>query len=230
MRTTALSHRCGTITPMPQEDAPETPAERGQFTRAIEVVLDPSPSQQRWLRSYAGSLRAAFNWAIAEVRDNLQIRRDERARGVAEEALTPALSWSRASLASRWRQVRDEVHPWHRDVSIHAFRTGLDNAALALKNFSESHSGKRRGAKVAFPRSKTRHSRQSVTFVELADGVDHRHWINPASRSHVRLMLPQRAAEGTWERRHTRPRAEQTPGRDRRSELAWIHTHQPDAV
>jgi transposase len=71
------------------------------------------------------------------------------------------------------------VHPWHRDVSIHAFRTGLDNAALALKNFSESQSGKRRGRRVGFPRFKNRHSRQAVTFVELADGVDHRHWINP---------------------------------------------------
>jgi DNA-binding NarL/FixJ family response regulator len=38
----------------------------------IEVVLDPSPSQERWLRSYVGSMRAAYNWALAEVRDNLR--------------------------------------------------------------------------------------------------------------------------------------------------------------
>jgi putative transposase len=43
-------------------------------------------------------------------------------------------------------------------------------------------------------------------------------------------MLPQRAGDGTWERRHTRPKSQQPAGRDRRGELAWIHTHQSDAV
>ena len=205
-------------------------AERGHITRAIEVVLDPSPSQERLLRSYVGSMPAGYNWALVEVRNNLNVRRAERDRGVPEGELTPALSWTRASLMARWRQVRDEVHPWHRDVSIHAFRTGIDNAALALKNFSESRNGKRRGRKVGFPRFKDRNSRKAVTFVELADGVDHRRWIDPNSREHVRLMLPRRAGDGTWERRHTRPRSGQQPGRDRRSELAWLHIHQPEAV
>jgi putative transposase len=177
-----------------------------------------------------GSMRAAYNWALEQVASNLKVRAGERAREVPESELTRAMSWSRESLTSAWRAVRDEVHPWHRDVSIHAFRTGLDNAAASLRNFSESRSGKRRGRKVGFPRFKNRHSRQAVTFVELADGVDHRHWINPASRAHVRLMLPRRAGDGTWERRHTRPRSEQAAGRDRRGELAWIHTHQPDVV
>ncbi len=205
-------------------------ADGGHVTRAVEVTLDPSPSQERWLRSYVGSMRVAYNWALEQVADNLHVRRDERARGVPEGELTPALSWSRASLTAAWREVRDEVHPWHRDVSVHAFRTGLDNAALALKNFSESRTGKRRGAKVGFPRFKNRHCRQAVTFVEFADGVDHRHWINPDTRTHVRLMLPRRAGEGTWERHHTRPRSQQAAGRDRRSEVAWLHTHQPDVV
>ncbi len=199
----------GQLLVMNPDTVPVEAAERGHVTRAIEVVLDPSPSQERLLRSYSGSMRAGYNWAIAAVRDNLNVRRDERDRGVPEDELTPALSWSRASLVSRWREVPDETHPWHRDVSIHAFRTGLDNAALALKNFSDSRSGKRRGAKVGFPRFKDRHSRQAVTFVELAAGVDHRHWVNPGTRAHVRLMLPRRAGNDTWERRHTRPKAEQ---------------------
>ena len=205
-------------------------AERGHVTRAIEVVLDPSPAQERWLRSYVGSMRAGYNWTIEQVASNLAVRRDERARGVPEDELTPALSWSRESLIALWRQEREEVHPWWRDVSIHAFRTGIDNAARALRNYSDSRSGKRRGRKVGFPTFKNRHSRQAVTFVELAEGVDHRHWIRPDTRAHVRLMLPQRAGDGSWERRHTRPRSEQEPGRDRRSELAWLHTHQPETV
>ncbi|MGH3443278.1 MAG: RNA-guided endonuclease TnpB family protein [Nitriliruptorales bacterium] len=210
------------------EPTREDQADGGYTTRAVEVALDPSPSQERWLRSYAGSMRVAYNWAIEQASTNVAVRSDERERGIPEDALTPALSWSRESLHAAWREVRDEVHPWWRDVTIHAFRTGLDNAAQALKNFSESRSGKRRGPKIGFPRWKKRHSRQAVTFVEL--NVDHRHWINPDSHAHVRLMLPRRASDGTWERRHTRPKAEQVAGRNRRSELAWIHTHQPDVV
>ena len=204
--------------------------EGGRVTRAVEIVLNPSPSQARWLRSYVGSMRAAYNWALERAGANLQTRRDERERSIPEDALTPALSWSKESLHSAWRKVRDETHPWHRDVSIHAFRTGLDNAALALKNFSDSRSGKRRGPKVGFPRFKDRHSGQAVTFIELAAHVDHQHWINPDTQVHVRLMLPRRAGDGTWERRHTRPKSQQAKDRDRRSEVAWLHTHQPDIV
>ncbi|MGH3443349.1 MAG: RNA-guided endonuclease TnpB family protein [Nitriliruptorales bacterium] len=215
---------------MSEHTITERAADDGRVTRAVRVVLDPSPSQQRWLVSYAGSARAAYNWAVAQASDNLAVRAQERERGVPEDQLTPALSWSAHAVTARWRAVRDVVHPWHRDVSIHAFRTGLDNAAAALKNFVESRSGKRRGRRVGFPRFKKKGAPGSIRFIELADGVDHRHWINPATRSHVRLMLPQRAGDGTWERRHTRPTAQQAPGRDRRSEVAWLHTHQPDAV
>ena len=35
--------------------------ERGHVTRAIEVTLDPSATQERWLRSYVGSMRVAYN-------------------------------------------------------------------------------------------------------------------------------------------------------------------------
>lgn len=198
-----MSHRCGTVRVMIPDIDQQQVAGRGHITRAIEMVLDPSPSQERWLRSYIGSMRAAYNWVLEQVAANLTVRRHERARGVPEDELTPALSWSRESLEALWRSARDEVHPWHRDVSIHAFRTGIGNAALALKNYSESRSGKRRGRKVGFPRFKNRHSRQAVTFVELAKGVDHRHWIRPDTHTHVRLMLPQRAGDDTWERRHT---------------------------
>ncbi len=210
--------------------ATDESAERAYVTRAIEVTLDPSLSQRRWLRSYAGSMRSAYNWVLDEVSTNLATRKAEREAGVAEDDLTPALSWSAYSLMTHWRATRDETHPWYEEVSTHAFRTGIENAATALKNFSESQSGKRRGRPVGFPRFKNRHSRQSIRFVEMAEGVDHHHWINEDTRRHVRLMLPRRAPDGTWERRHTRPKSQQSRGRDRRNEIAWIRAHQGDAV
>jgi len=68
-------------------------AGRGPVIRAIEVVVDPSPSQQRWLRSYAGSLRAAYNWALAEVRDNLAVREPSSHCGNGSTGAPPA-TWS----------------------------------------------------------------------------------------------------------------------------------------
>lgn len=64
MAITAVSHPCGTVALMTRDEHPRAAAERGHVTRAVEVVLDPSPSQERWLKSYAGSMRAAYNWAI----------------------------------------------------------------------------------------------------------------------------------------------------------------------
>jgi putative transposase len=212
------------MTPAPSSDAP---AERRYVTRAVEVTLDPSPSQQRWLRSYAGSMRSVYNWAIAEASARNELRTEQRDAGVAEEDLPPAL-WSAAALSRHWRSSRDESHPWHTEVSIHAFETGLNNAAAALKNFFESRASERKGRRVGFPRFKNRHSHQSVTFSE--GHVDHHHWINQDTKRHVRLMLPQRASDDTWERHHTRAKSEQPKGRDRRTEVAWIRAHQGDAV
>lgn len=84
------------------------PAEREYVTRAIEVTLDPSPSQERWLRSYAGSMRSAYNWVLDEVSTNLAERAAERDAGVTEDDLTPAVSWSFYSLMAHWRANRDE--------------------------------------------------------------------------------------------------------------------------
>ena len=82
----------------------------GPTTRAVELTLDPSPSQERWLRSYVESMRAVYNWAIEQAAANLQVRRDQRARGVPEEELTPALSWSREALIARWRALAAGGH------------------------------------------------------------------------------------------------------------------------
>jgi hypothetical protein len=44
-----------------------------------------------------------------------------------------------------WNALKDDVAPWHHDVTKHAFRSGVTNATVALKNFSESKRGARQG-------------------------------------------------------------------------------------
>lgn len=69
MWTTDVSHRCGSSDRHADRTTSETADEHGRVTRAVEVVLDPSPSREPWLRSYAGSMRAVYNRAPAEVSD-----------------------------------------------------------------------------------------------------------------------------------------------------------------
>jgi putative transposase len=175
-------------------------------TRAVLVPLDPTPAQAQLLRSYCGASRFAFNWAVATVKSNLDARSHERRSGVAEAELTTSLSWTPYSMTRLWNSVKDDVAPWHRDVTMHAFRSGVTNASVALNNFSESKEGVRKGAPVGFPKFKTRHSKQAVTFIVTRTQAG---WFSDDSR-HVRLVLPRWASDPRIARR--------------RDQLQWIHT------
>jgi len=183
-------------------------SEAAEFvTRAVVFPLDVSPSEERLLMSYCGARRFAYNWALATVRENLAVRRAEREAGVPEDELTPAVSWRATRLGTLWNRVKDEVAPWWREVSMHAFRSGIVDAAEALENWSKSRSGERRGRRVGFPRFKKRaKSVPSVSFVEINHQLS---WLHE-NRHAIRLMLPQSTPDPAVKRR--------------RNELAWLHT------
>jgi putative transposase len=84
-------------------------------TRAIVFNVDLSRSQERLAYSYAGARRFSYNWAIGVVRENLETRSAERAAGVAEDDLTPALSWSAYSLGKAFNAVKEE---WGSDGAL----------------------------------------------------------------------------------------------------------------
>ena len=175
-------------------------------TRAVVVSLDPTPAQAQLLRSYCGASRFAYNWAIARVKENLETRSLERTSGIEESDLTNSFSWSPFTLSPLWNAEKDEVAPWHRDVTKHAFRSGVNNASVALKNFNESKKGTRQGRPFGFPRFKNRHSKQSVTFTETRTQAG---WFAEDSH-HVRLILPRYATDPRIARR--------------REQLQWLHT------
>ncbi|MDZ7677327.1 MAG: IS607 family element RNA-guided endonuclease TnpB [Acidimicrobiales bacterium] len=179
----------------------------GFVTRAVVFGIDVSPSEERLLRSYCGARRFAYNWVLATVAENLETRRAEREAGVSDDELTPSVSWSYYSFTKLWNGVKGEVAPWWREVSMHAFRSGIDDAATALDNWSKSRSGQRRGRRVGFPRFKARNkSVPSVSFVEINHQLS---WLHE-NRHAIRLMLPQSTPDPAVKRR--------------RGELAWLHT------
>ncbi|KPI04511.1 transposase IS891/IS1136/IS1341 family, partial [Actinobacteria bacterium OK006] len=60
------------------------------------------------------------------------------------------------SLRKAWNVAKREVAPWWAECSKEAYATGLDQLARALKNWSDSRRGKRKGPRMGFPRYKSK--------------------------------------------------------------------------
>jgi putative transposase len=147
---------------------------------AYRFALDPTPRQERALRSHAGASRVAFNWGLARVKANLSQREAERSYGITGDDLTASISWSLYSLRKDWNAVKDTVAPWWPECSKEAFNTGLDQLARALKNWGDSRRGKRKGRPVGFPRFKTRRkARPSIRWTTGSLRCETRHVVLP---------------------------------------------------
>ncbi|GGM53636.1 transposase [Micromonospora sonchi] len=150
--------------------------------QAYRYALDLTPAQERAVLAHAGAARVAHNWALARVVAVMNQRAAERTYGVAEADLTPAIGWSLPALRKAWNAHKEQVAPWWRECSKEAFNTGLDALARALKNWSDSRTGKRAGRPVGFPRFKSR--RRSVPSVRFTTGTirvepDRKHVVLP---------------------------------------------------
>lgn len=161
---------------------------------AYRYALDPTPAQERALRSHAGAARVAFNWGLARVKAVTGQREAERSYGITGDSLTPAVSWSLYSLRKDWNAAKDTVAPWWRECSKEAFSTGLDQLARALRNWGGSRNGKRKGKPVGFPRFRSkRKARLSVRFTTGAVRCEAAHAVLPRLG---RVKLHERAATG----------------------------------
>ena len=116
---------------------------------AVKVALDPTPRQERLLESHAGAARFAYNNGLAHVKD------------VLERGDTP--EWSCYALRRWWNQAKnglavDETtgEPWWPENSKEAYNSGLESLADALRNFSKSRKGRRKGRRMGFPRFKSK--------------------------------------------------------------------------
>lgn len=136
---------------------------------AHRFAMDPTPTQDRALRSHAGAARVAFNWGLSRVKANLSQREAEKSYGIADADLTPYVDWSFYGLRKAWNAAKDTVALWWRENSKEAYATGLERLARALKNWSASRRGKRKGAKIGFPRFRSKH--KAVPSVRFTTGA-----------------------------------------------------------
>ncbi|MEV0998322.1 zinc ribbon domain-containing protein [Nonomuraea sp. NPDC050202] len=148
--------------------------------QAYRFAIDPTPTQARALTAHCGAARFAFNWRLAVIKANLRQRAAERSYGIPDGRLTPPVSWSMYALRKAWNAVKDTVAPWWRDCSKEAFACGLERLAAALKSWSDSRAGKRKGRRMGFPsfRSK-RNPALSVRFTTGAIRLDGRMHVLP---------------------------------------------------
>jgi putative transposase len=141
-------------------------------TQAYRFALDPTPAQRRALASHCGAARVAHNWGLALVKTRLDQRRTDPGGQV---------PWTVPELRREWNRVKDQVAPWWAENSKEAYSSGLDGLARALRNWSDSRSGGRKGRPVGFPQFKKKgRCRDACRFTTGAIKV-------LADRKHVQL-------------------------------------------
>jgi putative transposase len=128
----------------------------GTRIQAYRFALDPTPAQRRALASHCGAARVAYNWGLALVKTRLDQRQADPSIRV---------SWTLLDLRREWNRAKDQVAPWWAENSKEAYNSGLDGLARALKNWSDSRRGHRKGRLVGFPRFKKKgRSRDACRF------------------------------------------------------------------
>jgi putative transposase len=140
--------------------------------QAYRFALDPTPRQRRALASHCGAARVAYNWGLKLVDARLQQRR------AGEDVEVP---WTLPALRREWNRTKDQVAPWWAENSKEAYSSGLDGLARALKNWTDSSAGRRKGRPVGFPRGKRKgRSRDACRFTTGPLRVE-------ADRKHITL-------------------------------------------
>ncbi|MGO4105666.1 IS607 family element RNA-guided endonuclease TnpB [Leifsonia sp. YAF41] len=121
----------------------------------VKVALDPSPRQEGLLLSHAGAARFAFNAGLSHVKEQLQARAAAKTAGAPDEEL-PGVDWNLYALRRWWNANKGMLAPWWAENSKEAYSSGLDALARALKAWSDSRRGKRKGKPAGFPQFKSR--------------------------------------------------------------------------
>jgi putative transposase len=175
-------------------------SQRSFGTQAYRFALDPTPAQERALASHCGASRFAYDWGLALVKDRLAQRNRVREAGYRELlddaqverlARTVQVPWTLAELRREWNVAKHERAPWWAENSKESYSSGLDALARALRAYSDSKHGRRRGARVGFPRFKRRgRGRVSCRFTTGALGVSSRTRLQLPRIGHVRAHEP----------------------------------------
>ena len=80
-------------------------------------VETTAPAQKAMIAQHFGARRYAYNWALAQVKANLEAR--------ATDPSIPSLAWTLPTLRKAWNQSKAEVAPWWSSCSKDAYACGI---------------------------------------------------------------------------------------------------------
>lgn len=114
-----------------------------RVVRAYRFALDPSLTQERALRSHAGAARFAWNWALHNCKERYASERQW---------------YSAAELHKLWNTEKraDPSLAWWAENSKCCYQESFRNLDRALRDFTKSKKGVRKGKRLGFPRFKKR--------------------------------------------------------------------------
>jgi len=152
------------------DDGTEVPSGWVMTGATFEVEWPKEPERRSLIWSHFGARRFAKNWAIAQVKADLDARKTDPSHA--------SVPWTLGGLRTRWNHIKDEVAPWWAENSKESYSAGIADAVAALKNWSKSTRGTRTGRRVGFPRCESKRRAQNrVRFTTGAMRVepDRRH-------------------------------------------------------
>ncbi|MDQ2638021.1 MAG: transposase [Actinomycetota bacterium] len=136
---------------------------------AFRFCLDPSVEQSEVLARHAGAARFAFNQCLAMVKTAINQRKTNTSVDVpwtGFDLINAFNAWKKTEDAGRVIAVDSAGEAvvavtgllWRRDVCQEVFEAGAVDLGKALKAWSDSRSGRRKGRRVGFPKFKKKAS------------------------------------------------------------------------
>jgi putative transposase len=114
--------------------------------KAHKIRLNPTPEQEIYFRKAAGTARFVYNWGLEAWRQH--------------KAAHPGEPHGVMALKKDFNALKGQQYPWVYDVAKDVAEGAFTNLSAGLKNYFESKNGKRKGARVGFPRFKARKDRR----------------------------------------------------------------------
>jgi putative transposase len=111
--------------------------------QAYRFALEPTPAQERALRSHAGAARFAWNWGLARCKERYE------AEGKWYSAMDLHKLWNAAKKA-------DPALAWWGENSKCSYQESFRDLDRALHDFIKSRKGEHKGRRLGFPKFKKR--------------------------------------------------------------------------
>ncbi|WP_298335213.1 IS607 family element RNA-guided endonuclease TnpB [Ferrimicrobium sp.] len=120
---------------------------------SFEVEWPKDQHKASLIHSHFGARRAAYNWALAKVKSDMEAKQQNE-----DHLSTP---WTLEALRKQWNIEKNEIAPWWGENSKEAYASGIADLVQALSGWSHSKNGRRRGRKVGFPKFKSKRKDQN---------------------------------------------------------------------